>query len=226
MQRNIHLQRRIFIFAACVVVPALHADVTLRYESKVSLNPSLPPLMTEPMTKSMSQALPASSTQQYRNGKMFVAVGRFNAIIDLGRREITMLDPSGQRYATVPVEQYADAVAGAIPELPSQAQAMMASMKGHYESKLTGRTETIQGLEAEEREVLMTVDAPSMPGLPQGALPPGPMMRMAMHVWTSKGSEALRVGALREIAGYQVLSLDMIDPMASMGNNILDFPDG
>lgn len=222
---NRHMQRNLRLTAiALLTLPVLNADVTLRYESKVSLNPSLPAALTEPMMKGLNLALPMSMAQQYRNGKLAVSFGKINVIVDLNKHEITLLDPDGKRYATVSADKYADAVSGAVPDTPAQAQAMLASMKGHSESKLTGRTETIQGIEAEEREVLMTLDAPSAPGLPPGTLPPGPMMRMVMHVWTAKGSEALRVSALREIAGYGVMSLDMIDPVSTIQKAFRQLP--
>lgn len=219
MQRNVHPRRGILISVLLAAVPALNADVTLRYETKVTVNPNVPAQLTEQMTKAVSAGLPSSSKQQYRNGKLLVGTAGTNVMVDLSKREVTLIDPGRKRYATVPADQYSDEAARLTPQLPAQATALMASMKSHSEAKLTGRTETIQGIEAEEHEVVMTIDSP--PGL---GVPDGPMVRMVMHVWTAKGSEALRVGALREVAGYRSLSLDEINPVAVLKKGFGQFP--
>ncbi len=95
----------------------------------------------------------------------------------------------------------------------------MGAMKGHSQSKATGRTATIQGVEAEEREIVMTVDLPEMPGGPTGA-----MMRMVMHLWTAKASEATRVPAIRELAGYKLFSIAGMDPVTSMAKTFQQIP--
>lgn len=83
-----------------------------------------------------------------------------------------------------------------MPQQPAEAKAAMASLKPTISSKLTGRTQTIQGIEAEEREFLMSVDGPAMPNMPAG-----PFMRLRMEFWTAKSSETTRVALLRELAG-------------------------
>jgi hypothetical protein len=75
----------------------------------------------------------------------------------------------------------------------------MASLKPTISSKLTGRTQTIQGIEAEEREFLMSVDGPAMANIPAG-----PAMNLLMEVWTAKSSETMRVPLVRELAGYNL----------------------
>ena len=102
-------------------------------------------------------------------------------------------------------------MAHSVPGMPADAKAAMAAMEGHSESTETGRTATIQGVEAEEREIVMTVDAPPMPNVPAG-----PMMRMVLHVWMAKASEATRVPAIRELAGYNLLSFGAMNPVATM----------
>jgi hypothetical protein len=144
--------------------------------------------------------------------------GKQTSIIDFTKQEITLLDQAGKRYATVPAEQYGDELARSMPEMPAGGKAAMAEMKGHAESKATGHMATIQGVECEEREIVMTVDLPAMPDGPAGA-----MMRMAMHLWTAKASEAARVPAIGELAGYDLFSIGM-DPVTSMAKTFQQVP--
>ena len=79
--------------------------------------------------------------------------------------------------------------------MPEQARAMLASMKTNLESRSTGRTAAIQGIQAEEQEFVLTMDMP----LPGGPATPSPFMKMVMQVWIAKPEETQRVPALQEI---------------------------
>jgi hypothetical protein len=216
MQRNRHL----LICFALLAVPALRADVTLRYETKTTLNPALPPQLTQSMMQGMSMAVPEMSAQQFRNGKVFYSQGKTNLIVDTAKKEITLLDGDGKRYATVPAAQYGDEVKQAVPEVPEQAKALLGSMKMHAEAAPAGGTATIQGIEAEEHGLILTLDAPAGQGLPVS----GPLARMVIHLWTAKGSEALRVQALREVTGYNLMSIEAINPIATIQKSLQIFP--
>ncbi len=215
MQRN----RHVLICLALLAVPALRADVTLRYETKTTFNPALPPQITEAMMKGMNVALPDMFTHQFRNGKIFYTQGKTNLIVNVAKKEITLLDHAGKRCATVPAAQYGDEVARAMPAVPDQAKALLGSMKAHAESA-AGGTATIQGMEGDEHIITITVDAPAG----QAALPAGPMVRIVMHVWIAKGSEALRVPALREVAGYNMMSMEAINPLATIEKAFQQLP--
>ena len=116
-----------------------------------------------------------------------------------------------RRYATLPLKQLADEFAKGMAAIPPEARAAMSSIKIAVESKGTGRTTEIQGVVAEEKEVVMTMEGPAMPNMPAG-----PFMRMVMQIWTPKSGEAMRVPAIREIAGYNLASLAMMNPGAAM----------
>jgi len=199
------------ISLAMLAIPALDADVTLRYKTEVSFNPALPPQMAQAMP-GMEAVLPKESSVQLRNGKGFSSSGANVSMCDFSKQEMTLLDNEGKRYATLPFAQFGDAFAGAMPEMPSQPAGMMASMKSHFESKATGRTETIQGIEGEEHEFVMTVDAPALPNMPSG----GPMMRMVMRFWRARPGEVMRVPAVREVAGYNLFAAATMNPVSSM----------
>ena len=211
MRHGLRPHHTALISLAMLAIPALDADVTLRYKTEVSFNPALPPQMAQAMP-GMEAALPKESSVQLKNGKGHSSSGANVSICDFSKQEMTLLDNEGKRYATLPFAQFADAFAGAMPEMPSQPAGMMASMKPHFESKATGRTETIQGIEGEEHEFAMTVDAPAMPNMPSG----GPMMRMVMHFWRARRSEVMRVPAVREVAGYNLFAAATMNPVSSM----------
>lgn len=215
MQRNSHL----LICFALLAVPALRADVTLSYGTKTALNPALPPQIAQTMMKTLNVALPEMFAQQFRNGRIFYTQGKTNLIVDTAKKEITLVDTAGKRYATVPSAQYGDEVAHAMPEVPAQAKALLGAMKVHMETAPGGGTATIQGIEAEEHSVTIAIDATA-----GGPMPAGPLVRIAMHFWMAKGSEALRVPALREVAGYNIMSMDAVSPLATIETALRQFP--
>ncbi len=219
MFQHLRLHTAGLIWLTLGALPALQADVTLHYRTVVELNPNLPPQLTEQMMKSMNVSLPKDQTLQLKNGRMFYSSGNLVSINDFTRHEITLLDPAGKRYATIPASQYADEMARAMPPMNAQSKAAMAAMKGHSESKATGRTDTIQGVEGEEHDVTITVDSPAMPNVPAG-----PMLRMVMHMWTAKASEAARVPAIGELTRYDLLSFGGADPVSAMSKVFEQIP--
>jgi len=220
MQRTCHFSRlKIGLALALLAVPALDADVTLRYETRTTLSPSLPPQIAEVMMKSLSVTLPEMSVQQFRNGKLFYSQAKLNLIVDTAKREITMIDIDGKRYATIPADQYGSAVSGSMPEVPAQAKSMLGSMKMHAEAAPGGATATIQGIQAEDHALVITMDGPTGQGLPGG-----PMVRMTMHMWLAKPSEALRVQALREVSGYNLMAMAALSPVATIEKMFQQFP--
>ena len=81
-------------------------------------------------------------------------------------------------------------------------------MKTNVESHSTGRTATIQGIEAEEREFVLTLDLP-MPGVPTTG---GPLLKMIMQVWSPKPEEVQRVEALEELKTYMASAASAMNP--------------
>jgi len=199
-------------FSIALLAISLHADVMLRYKTDVKMNSTLPPMIAQQATKGMmSGAMPTDISMQLKGGKGYSSAGVSTAIVDFTKQEITLLDKDGKRYATVGVNDFADQMIAAMPPMPDQAKAMMAAMKSHFASKATGATATIAGVESEERQMEITVDAPPMPNMPEG-----PMMRMVMHVWTAKQSEVTKNPAIRELAGYNLYSYAVMNPVGMM----------
>jgi hypothetical protein len=199
------------------VVPALRADVMLRYKNEITLNAHLPQQFVEQMMKGVKASLSSTQIQQLRNGKLLSALGNLSSITDFDKREITLLDAAGKRYATVPADRFGEEIARALPPMPAASDGPRA-IKTHTESKVTGRTEAIQGVEGEEHEITVTMDGPPLPNVP-----PGPMMRIVMHVWTAKASEAGRIPAIGELMRYDWSAAGM-DPVSILAKTFEQMP--
>ncbi len=189
-------------FALLLLLPAswLRADVTLRYSSTNQFNSFLPAgIMDQAMTQRGVQ-LPTSVTIRLKGTKSYSKLGNFEFVTDLATREGTLLDREGKHYATAPMNKIVDKFAAAVPQMPSDAQKMLGAMKGSFQSKKTGRTDVILGIEAEETEGVFTVDAG------------GPVMKMTIQFWTAKPSEVERIGSLREFMRYSQQSSAFLNP--------------
>jgi hypothetical protein len=55
-------------------------------------------------------------------------------------------------------------------------------------------------------------------------MPSGPMMRMVMRFWRAKGSEVMRVPAVREVAGYNLFAAATMNPVSSMEKTFRQMP--
>ena len=200
-----------FVLALALwAAPGLRADVTIRYQSELKPSAALQPIM-EKFMKTV-QANSATSIRMKGN-KGYTTAGNWTEIFDFVKQEVTLIDPAQKTFASMPVSQLADKMAGAFPQgPPEQMQAVrqaMASIKTKVDSKITGKTAEIQGVQAEEREVTVTMDSPMVPaGMNQN----GPTLRMVMHIWTAKKEEALRVPAIRELTGYQAWQKYLMNP--------------
>jgi hypothetical protein len=101
--------------------------------------------------------------------------------------------------------------------MPEQARSVLASMKSNLESRSTGRTAAIQGVQTEEHEFVLTIDLP----LPGGPAAGSPFMKMVMQVWTAQPEEAQRVAALRELKNYRTSAGSALNP-AEMIKEVLN----
>jgi hypothetical protein len=108
------------------------------------------------------------------------------------------VDVANKRFATTNADQFGQQLKSAIPAVPEQASVMLNSMKSHFESRSTGRTAVIQGIQAEEQEFVLSVDM----AIPGGPATPAPFMKMVMQVWTPKPEEVQRIPALQEYKNY------------------------
>jgi hypothetical protein len=200
------------IFPLALTLSVAHADVTLRYKMEIKTNSALP--------AQIARVMPQETVLRLKGGKGFSSSMGFNSITDFTTKEMTLLDTAGKRYAKLPYDQYGEEVARAMPEMPAEARANMPSMKTDVSpARVTGRTAVIQGVEAEEREIAVSVDGPAMPNMP-----PGPMVKMVIQLWSAKPGEVLRVPAIRELTGYSLWSYTTMNPAVFMGKAMKQIP--
>ncbi len=198
-------------FPILLAIPVLHADVTVRYKTEVKMNPALPAQMAGVMGGA-DALIPQEQILRLKGGKGFSTAAGYNSITDFTTQEITLLDTKTSRYAKLKASQLSETLAATIPKMPPEAAAMMASMKTDVSPwKATGRTAVIQGVETEEREIVFSIAGPALPNMP-----PGPMVRMVMQIWTAGPGEVLRVPAIRELTGYSLWSFATMNPTSGI----------
>jgi hypothetical protein len=174
--------------------PFMWGDVTVHYHTDIHTSAIIP-------AAALEQALGGLRDMDIRikGNKAYSSQGILTSIVDLTTQEVILVDPAHKRFATVPSAQYGQQLETAVSSMPAQARAMLSSMKTNLESRSTGRSATIQGIQTEEREFVLTVDMP----VPGGPATPAPFLKMVMQVWIAKPEETLGVPALQELKKYR-----------------------
>ncbi|HUE23304.1 MAG TPA: hypothetical protein VMQ86_16580 [Bryobacteraceae bacterium] len=208
--RTKNISSAIVLALAFWAAQGLYADVTIRYQSAMKLSGPLQPLM-EKLGKAVQSGSPSSI--RMKGNKGYTTAGNWTEVFDFVKQEVTLIDPAQKTFTTMPASQLADKMAGAFPQAASAqmqaAQQALASIKTKVDSKMTGNTAEIQGVQAEEREVTVTMDMP----MPTVVNQPDASLKMVMHIWTAKKEEALRVPAIRELTGYQAWQKYILNPV-------------
>ena len=207
------------LFCILLIPSFLGADVTLRYKTEIKPNPSLPPMLTQALGAMRSVMAPTESVLQRKGTRSYGNSGIFGQIADSSKNEVTVLDSVGKRFATIPASQYVEELSREIPQVPAAAQGLMASMKASVESRLTGRTAEIQGTQAEEHEIVISLNGAMVPGLPSG-----PMMRIVMQMWIAKPEEISHNPALREFVDSSISIPGDMNPAESIRKMLSQFP--
>lgn len=187
------------------LVPQVRADVTLRYKNNVNMPGFLPPQAREDAEKAI---LGQAFSLQMKDGKSLSQFGHTTAIVDFGKQEITLLDAEHKIYATVRFPEFEQNFASMMPQMSEAAKQALASIKTSFASRMTGRTDTILGVQAEERENVISIEMPMPAGSPQA----GFGMKLIMQIWTPKPEETLRVPAIRELTGYNLWANSVMNP--------------
>lgn len=213
------VRRAAALFFILAVPSLLVADVTLVYRVETKPNPALPPALAQAMTTLQNFVNAPERKVLLKGGKSYTTYSLYNIISDLPNDAITLLDPVNKHFATIPASQYASAVAGAVSRPGAAAQSMLAALKITAESSTTGRTDTIQGIQAAEREITLSVSAPAIPGMP-----PGPMMKLVVQIWLATPQEIAGNPILREFvaSGYQTPG--GLSPAESIQKALSQFP--
>ena len=217
--REMKLTRKV-IFASIVPalalsMPGLRADVTLRYETEFKPAPALQAMMDQ-LVKTMQSGAGAGTTILMKGNQGYTTAGNWSEIFDFTKGDVTVINPRNKTFAAFPLSQLGDKMAAAMPQTTPQGmqavQQILASMKTSVDSKMTGKTAEIQGVQAEERQITFTIDFPLPAGMANQA-GPSMNMKLVMHIWTAKKEEALRVPAIRELIGYQAWQRYIVNPV-------------
>jgi hypothetical protein len=193
-----------FVLLLGSLAPLMRADATIRYHTDAQATGAIG--VAVPVDQMLGGM--RDMVIQIKGNKAHSSQGKLTSIMDLKTQDLTLIDASNKRFATVPASQYAEQTKKALPAIPEQARSVFSSMKSNMESRSTGRTDTIQGIQAEEHEFVLTMDM----ALPGGPPTPAPFMKMVMQVWTAKPEEAQRVPALLEFKNYTASASSSINP--------------
>ena len=213
---------RIFFhrIAACALLlaplaPSVRADATLRFHTDIKTTPAIP-------AAALDQALAdlRDMVIRVKGNKGFSSQGNLTSIVDLMTQDLTLVDPAHKRFATLPAAQYAQQVKGAMPAVPEQARTMFASMKSNLASRSTGRTATIQGIQTDEQEFVLTVDM-AVPGGPGTS---SPFMKMVIQMWSAQPNETQRVPALQEFRNYTASASSGMNPTETIKQVLSGLP--
>jgi len=206
-------------FFCILLIPSLltsplMGDVTLHYKVETKLSSSLPAAVTQMVAPLRAAIAPAERTIAVKGGKLYTALGPIVMIADIANNQITLLDPATHHFATIAASDYANEIARGMPQLPASVKAIMSSMKMTADSKVTGRTAEIQGMQAAEREVTLSLNL-AMPGAPAASPsspPSSPMMKVVLQIWLAQPDEVARNPALREFIASGSQSIGGLNP--------------
>ena len=209
----------LLLAAATAALPALRADVLARFETKTTLNAAFPAQFRDTLLQAINTSQPAEIIQRYSQGKTAYSRGSLTVIFDTTNGQMTLIHADSHHYATGTLQSYLEETARATREISKQAAGAGASMKAVAEPGLSGKSETIHGIQAEEHVLNVTLDGPRLPNMP-----PGAMLRMVVHLWIAKTEEIARVPALAEMTQYQAMSAGLFDPLAALKEQLRVMP--
>jgi hypothetical protein len=133
-------------------------------------------------------------------------------LLDSVTQEVTVFDTEHRNYAVIPAAEYAgkmaSAMAGIGPALDS-----FGAMKTMVTSRTIARPMTIRGIQAEGREIVFTMEPP----VSADPSPSDLRMKIVTQIWTAKQGEALRIPAIRELAGFNLWQKLFMDPATMLG---------
>ncbi len=186
------------------------ADLTIRYQFELKFGPALPAAAADAAKTQIAGMLPGEIATRVKGNKCASSFGPLRSIIDGGKGEITLFNPATKQFATVPAAEYADRVASQqqVPAGTQQAlQTMLQNLKIDAQTKKTGETSTIQGIQTEENLIIISIEMPNPAGVPIS-------FRMEIHQWLAAADELTRVPALNQIAGCSAGLGASADPSA------------
>lgn len=188
---------------ALIIAPAfVQADATVSYK-------------TETVNSKPAPASHTTRTVVYMKGNKGVTVnGDRTMIVDFARAEVTLVDTRRNRYSTFLAAEYGSRMAGAMSTPNVDLADSIKSTKTSCTSGLSGRTEVIQGVQAEERQVTCSMAVPLADSVSQQArdLFSDISMKVIVGFWTPTPAEKLRAPALWQLSGLELWQRFFMNP--------------
>ncbi len=193
--------------ASLLLLPALlSADTTLLYRMEGKANPTLPPAFSQGFGAAFSAMGLADRAILIRGGKTRMKFGQLTMIADTPNGRVILLDTATSHFANIAVSQFLDETTRILTQAPAAASAVLASMKVDSSARLTGRTEQIHGIQAEEHEITMSLSAALGPTTPVTTF-----MKMITQIWMATPEETARNPAIREFIDANAQTLPGMD---------------
>ncbi len=190
--------------SACTL---LDADVTVRQSFEYKMN------LPNPGAQ-VPQFPFHEMSMRIKGDRAYCQTGWMTSITDASTGQVTMLDPKTSRYATATMAEYMAALQNSVSgnAMPEQAKALLSQIKADVESHDTGRRERIQGVDAAEREIVLTLTIPvPIPGQENGL-----RVLVKMQVWQPGAEAAARIPWVREMTSYYNRAMDVNNPLNMM----------
>lgn len=204
------------------------ADVTLRQKSTIKLPSFIPPEFQAQMREQLQAGMPGETVLRIRGDKAYASYGSLAAIADYGRNEVTLLDPKGKRYASVPLAEFGDRLAAALKAtvMRGAGQPLGPTPRFDIAAKKTGQVAPIQGIQAEESLTEITMQMPLPTQAPVGLTGEAGLstMKLEMRSWVAQAAEIRRVPALKELAEYTERSMRALDPTEFVNKALATVP--
>jgi TonB family protein len=209
------MQRRIPLAAALLLVsafPAASADLTVRYKVSVKAGSLMRPEAAQKLEEARKTA-PTEVVTQFHGDVARSEVNGRVTLLDYGRRQVTLVDTKGQRFATAPFDEYVAALRPAAQPMPSQLSTALRKIQPHVVSKDNFVLANIQGIRAEQTAAMIDYSLPPTMGL--GNLV---AMRIEIRAWRPLEEEMARVPLLKDWADYQARGKDLVHPTSALEN--------
>jgi len=231
LRRAVHCTLPLWIWAAAPVL----ADVTVRYQTDIQLASFLPPQAREQAEKALQGN--RGYTLRFKNGKGWTDMNSWTSLLDYTTQQMTLIDPKQKMFCTLPAAEFTEKLFAAMPKfgklpkmdnVPEEQQKamtdmmakMMANLKVTFDSKKTGRTDTIQGIQADEREMTIAIEMP----MPKGGAQSVMHMKIVLQVWGAQPGEALKNQAIRELTGYNLYANYFMNPAGMLQKMFSSMP--
>jgi hypothetical protein len=191
----------VLILLAAVCCGSMLADATFRQVMDFKFNMALP---AGAAPNGFPFSGPTEIVARVKGHRAYSSFGKIASITDSDANKMILLDTAGKKYATTSIADYVGQVSKAAnpgQDMPEAARQILQNIQVKVDSHATGRSEKIQGIDADEKEVLFTMTIPLPMPMPGGN---GNSLEIdgKFQVWKPKAGEIDRVPALREMSTY------------------------